>query len=164
MFDEERDQDLLNAVIRKFGGKDILRRFLDGQFQISFAEDYAIPTWKSVRLGTGLKKGSDFRAVLRQHNIHVNITDENVLDEFVFTPHKKYDPTIVDLVAVSLSELGFQTGTQHNCMSVLGFGNVAPHQEVESRAIEMGLEVCPPEVGPQLRLQYPDQPAGECRR
>ena len=37
----------------------------------------------------------------------------------------------------------------------------ATFAEIHAHAIELGLELCAPEVGPQLRLQYPDQRVGE---
>ncbi|MGB8244888.1 MAG: hypothetical protein WCF76_13505 [Pseudolabrys sp.] len=53
----------------------------------------------------------------------------------------------VDLVVVSAAELGTPTET-----SLV---------DVYARAQERGLALAPAEVGPQLRLQYPDQPIGE---
>ncbi len=49
-------------------------------------------------------------------------------------------------------------------VSQLGFPNGATLQEVYKKAEELGLELCPAEVGPQLRLQYKDQPEGEWLR
>lgn len=46
-------------------------------------------------------------------------------------------------------------------VSQLGFPNGATLQEIYEKAQELGLELCPAEVGPQLRLQYPDQSNGE---
>ncbi len=40
----------------------------------------------------------------------------------------------------------------------LGFPNGAKLKEIYSKAIELGLEICPAEVGPLLRLQYANQP------
>ena len=34
-------------------------------------------------------------------------------------------------------------------------------KEICDRALELGFELCPNEIGPQLRLQYADQPKGE---
>lgn len=45
----------------------------------------------------------------------------------------------------------------------LGFAADSPPTlgELYRKAAELGLSLCPPEVGPQLRLQYLDQPVGE---
>ena len=46
----------------------------------------------------------------------------------------------------------------------LGFPNGATYEKICARAQELGLKLCPAEVGPQLRLQYPDQPSDEWLR
>ena len=51
------------------------------------------------------------------------------------------------MVVVSVAELGFKDG--------------ATREQIYARAKELGLDLCPAEVGPQLRLQYKDQPNGE---
>jgi len=56
--------------------------------------------------------------------------------------------TEVDLVVLSVSELGF--GKQG-----------ASLKDIYARAKSLGFALCPPEVGPQLRLQYLEQPPGE---
>jgi hypothetical protein len=43
----------------------------------------------------------------------------------------------------------------------LGFEEETRYDAICERAKERGFELCPPEVGPQLRLQYKDQPSGE---
>lgn len=49
-------------------------------------------------------------------------------------------------------------------VSQLGFPDSATLQEIYQKAQELGLEPCPAEVGPQLRLQYPNQSNGEWLR
>jgi hypothetical protein len=56
--------------------------------------------------------------------------------------------TEVDLVVLSVSELGF--GKQGASLN-----------NIYARAESLGFALCPPEVGPQLRLQYLEQPPGE---
>jgi hypothetical protein len=54
----------------------------------------------------------------------------------------------VDLFAISAAELGFQTDT-------------VPLAEIYARAQRAGFGFAAAEIGPQLRLQYLDQPIGE---
>ena len=42
----------------------------------------------------------------------------------------------------------------------LGFPDGATTAQLFKRASELGLELCPPELGPHLRLEYLDQPEG----
>ncbi len=56
--------------------------------------------------------------------------------------------TDVELVAVSAVELGFNTDS-------------VPLAAIYARARQLGFELATAEVGPQLRLQYLDQPMGE---
>lgn len=55
--------------------------------------------------------------------------------------------TELDLVLPTVRELGFVRG--------------APVDEICAKAVWFGLEVCPAEAAPALRLQYRDQPDGE---
>ena len=58
-----------------------------------------------------------------------------------------------------------QENKEYNLVSFsvksLGFPNGATTAEIYQKAEELGLELCPAEVGPLLRLNYPDQPNGE---
>ena len=55
--------------------------------------------------------------------------------------------TEVELVKITVAELGFKDG--------------ATRKDIHERAFELGLKLCPNEVGPALRLQYTDQPMGK---
>lgn len=54
----------------------------------------------------------------------------------------------VDLSIVTVGELGFGS-------------DGASFAAIHAHAVAIGLDLCPPEVGPQLRLQYLDQRIGE---
>lgn len=43
----------------------------------------------------------------------------------------------------------------------LGFMNLTQYDEICKKAKQLGLELCPPEVGPLLRLALPNQPMGD---
>lgn len=57
------------------------------------------------------------------------------------------EQALVDLVRPSVADLGFTEATKYG--------------DICARAIDYGLELCPPEVGPLLRLFRMDQPDGE---
>lgn len=103
------------------------------------------PIWKTINLGTGLKTADDFRAAIKTAGMYISDWGNYILGEPDFTV--SHEETEVDLVIVSNADLGFKNGTM-----VKG---------TYASALELGLELCPNEVGPQLRLQYTNQPNGE---
>lgn len=105
----------------------------------------SFPIWKTIRLGTGLKTADDFRAAIKTAGMYIGDWGNDILGKPAFTvsPEEKE----VDLAVVSNADLGFKDG--------------AKLKDTYARALEFGLELCPNEVGPQLRLQYTDQPNGE---
>jgi hypothetical protein len=56
--------------------------------------------------------------------------------------------TTVELLTVSAAELGFE-------------GETVPLRQIYELAQQLGFALAPPEIAPQLRLQYLDQPVGE---
>lgn len=108
-------------------------------------KDIELRNFRTIRLGTGLQSQDDFQRALLFKNCRITSWTKDIMGKAEFTVAS--GETEIDLVAASVAELGFMDGAQ--C------------QEIYERAREFGLEPCPPEVGPQLRLQYKDQPEGE---
>ena len=102
--------------------------------------------WKTIRLGTGLRTAGDFRQTLMTVGIRIGEWANNILGQPAFKASETEEE--VNLVVVSVSELGFKSGG-------------ATRKDIYARAQALGLTLCPAEVGPQLRLQYQDQPKGE---
>jgi hypothetical protein len=65
---------------------------------------------------------------------------------------------------VSFSEGGIEYNLVEFSVEQLGFPRGAKLSEIYARAKERGLELCPAEVGPLLRLQYTNQPEGNYLR
>jgi len=84
---------------------------------------------------------------LRERGIRLNESAERLFaDERFATSETKHE-----LLTVELTVGG------------LGFSQGATSGEIHERALELGLELCPLEVGPHLRLVYLDQPEGSFR-
>ncbi len=96
------------------------------------------PTWKTVKIGTGHKAIKDFC------KSEIGLTVQILKSLKVSTIEKE-----VRLVRVTISDLG------------LPDPRGAHNSEVVKAAKSFGLRTCPLEVGPQLMLQYTDQPVGE---
>lgn len=103
------------------------------------------PVWKTIKLGTGLKTADDFRKAPEDKGFGISEWAKDILGKPAFKAAAK--ETEVDLVKVTVAELGFKNGARRG--------------QIYERAKELGLDLCPAEVGPQLRLQYKDQPNGE---
>ncbi|HCR41789.1 TPA: hypothetical protein DIV45_00210 [Patescibacteria group bacterium] len=103
------------------------------------------PIWKPIKLGTGLKNRNDFVNAIEKAGGRVRDWAKDLLGRPGFTVSSEL--TEVNLVIVTGSDLGFT--------------KAMPRKDIYEKALSLGYKLCPPEVGPQLRLQYMDQPKGE---
>jgi hypothetical protein len=111
--------------------------------EVATASDLAI--WKTVTLGR--YRGVD---AVRNALDDARIVTGDSADEILGRPAFAFagTPRELNLVVRSVADLGF---------GVAG----ATLTDVYVRALRLGFELCPEEVGPQLRLQYLNQPVGE---
>jgi hypothetical protein len=110
------------------------------------AESYAdVPIWKTISVGT-TRSALELRSALDAADYGVGDLAGQVLARPAFAPSRtKMDVSLVNLSAV---ELGFRPETVRLA-------------DLYNRARKLGFELAAAEVGPQLRLQYLDQPIGE---
>jgi hypothetical protein len=102
------------------------------------------PIWKRITVGTH-KGVNTMREALDAARIRIGNSADEILGRpaFPFSRTKRE----LDLVVLTAADLGF---TGH-----------APLSAIYRSALQLGLQLCPAEVGPQLRLQYLDQRVGE---
>jgi len=101
--------------------------------------------WRKITLGT--YKGVDaYRDALDSARIKIGVSADEILGRPAF-PYAKMK-TDVELAVLSAAELGVES-------------DESSLSDVYERARQAGLELCPAEVGPQLRLDYRNQPLGE---
>ncbi|MDF0521273.1 hypothetical protein P0R31_28925 [Bradyrhizobium yuanmingense] len=131
--------------------QDVLRRQLvvkvdppapRSEIPISSAADVSV--WKTIRIGT-FTDTSSLRRAMSAIGCGVGNSADEILARPAFTLSRKNAD--VELVTVSVAELGFQ--------------GEASLRAIYLRAQELGFALAPPEIAPQLRLQYLDQPIGE---
>jgi hypothetical protein len=125
----------------------------------AFAQDEPIPSaqsrevekpahlhiWRTITLGS--YRGVDaYRDALDMAKIKIGDSADEILGRPAF-PYAG-TKTGVELAVLSAADLGVES-------------DQASLAEVYQRARQAGLELCPAEVGPQLRLDYRNQPLGE---
>lgn len=96
----------------------------------------------TIEIGGQTKK--ELEEKMSRQNIHIYGYAQSMLDSEDFTTAQKPEPA--DLVRLKVRDLNLDNPTTDN---------------IYKKAEELGLELCPAEVGPQYRLQYTDQPADE---
>jgi hypothetical protein len=101
--------------------------------------------WRKITLGT--YKGVDaYRDALDSARIEIGVSADEILGRPAF-PYAEMK-TDVELAVLSAAELGVES-------------DESSLSDVYERARQAGLELCPAEVGPQLRLDYRNQPLAE---
>ena len=103
-------------------------------------------TFMIVKLGTGLKTADEFRSAFVSGGCQISDWASDILNKVVVATKE----TELELVVASVAELGFKKG--------------AKYSDICDQIKELGHDLCPAEVGPQLRLQYENQPNGEWLR
>ena len=104
----------------------------------------SFPTWKTIRLGTHQNLEA-LKSILTDAGFRITGWANDIMGKNVFTIAS--EETSIDLVTATVAELGFTGSTGYDAIC--------------TRIRELGYDLCPNEVGPQLRLQYKDQPKGE---
>ena len=94
---------------------------------------------RTIHLG-GLEK-SELIKKFAQNSISMNASAERLFASDLFTTSKTHDT--VTCIELTVSNLGFPQG--------------ATIAEIYAKAKQLGLHLCPLELGPHLRLQYLDQ-------
>ncbi|MDP3991183.1 MAG: hypothetical protein Q8P63_02720 [Candidatus Nealsonbacteria bacterium] len=134
----------VEAMVNKLGGMEGVRRFLAEELVVKEAE-HQLKIWKTIKLGIGLKTADDFRKAIKGNGFNISEWANDVLGKPAFKVAT--EEIEVNLVRLTVAELGFKKGARRD--------------QIYECAKKLGLELCPSEVGPQLRLQYRDQPNDE---
>ena len=102
-------------------------------------------TWRTTTIGS-YKGVNAYRDALDAAKIKIGDAADEILGRPAF-PYAR-EKTVVELTVVSAAELGVES-------------DESSLSDVYERARQVGLNLCPAEVGPQLRLDYHNQPLGE---
>ena len=94
----------------------------------------------------GGKTSQELLSELTQNGINVGSYARSMMENPDFTTLP--GPQQIDLVRLQVRDLGIKK-------------NLPTTDDIYKRAQELGLNLCPAEVGPQYRLQYNNQPNGE---
>lgn len=93
----------------------------------------------------GGKTAKELESELKKEKINISDYAQDMLRSKDFATSKKLEET--QLVRLKVSDLGFERG--------------ATTEEIYKKAEELGLDLCPAEVGPHYSLKYKDQPLNE---
>lgn len=142
--------DLVEKMIGKNGNDwfEAFKKFLRKENPWGTLYDWKV--WKTIKLGTGLKTAEQFIKALDVYGYKASDWAKGLLSEATFRASVALQEIEVDLVKVSVAELGFADG--------------AYLKDIYKCALKQGLWLCPAEVGPQLHLQYKDPPKDEWLR
>lgn len=128
----------VEAVVNKLGGIEAVRSFLRGELSVK-ALERKFELFKTLTLGLH-KSPKDYRKALESAGFLIGDYASEILNKISVAKSK----TEVDLVLATVAELGFKDGARRDA--------------IYARALELGLELCPAEVGPALRLATKDSP------
>lgn len=145
----------LEALVNRLGGKENALRILSCRNLYVELEEYdsativAVPEfkiWKTIKLhNTVYESGSRLCSAIMDRGFRLGKEARDILcrKDFIVPT----EPKELDLVLLTISSLGIAGEWKYSTIC--------------DRARKLGLELCPAEVGPWLRMAYSDQPFGE---
>lgn len=136
--------NLTNAHVKAMSSGDFLanvRGVLDGIMEVVPRK---LVTWRKIQIGDQSIAG--YADALTGAGIQISDYVSPILNKMMLAKTL----TEVELVMVSVAELGFSNGATFN--------------QIVNRARKLGLDLCLSEVGPALRMCYRDQPKDEWLR
>jgi len=135
----------IEAIVNKLGGMEGVQAFLRDELVLAEKAKQTPTPWRTIKLGT--EKTTDaLKKSLKKADCCISNWANDIINQPTFALSESEKE--LDLVVLSVGEgLGFEEG--------------ACYKDICEKAKKRGLQLCPPEVGPQLRLQYTDQPKGE---
>ncbi|MBU1032772.1 hypothetical protein KJ937_02475, partial [Patescibacteria group bacterium] len=133
----------IEALVNKLGGMEGVRKFLRDELVVRELDPKELKPWQNIKLGTHAK--DELVRELEVSDFHVSDWAKDMMAQDAFTVAT--EEIELELIVVTVAELGFKNG--------------ASFKQICERAKERGLELCPAEVGAQLRRQYQDQSYGE---
>ena len=131
-----------NADVKTLSSGDMLGRVLGVIRGMTDILPRKFPTWRSVTIGI---HGSV--ATLKQALVDSGVKVSDYASQILKKVKVSKVATDLELIVLSVAELGFANG--------------ATFAQIIERAKKLGLDLCPAEVGPALRLVYKDQPRSE---
>ncbi len=135
----------IEAIVNKLGGtKEAVKFFLSDKVKLVRVFD----TWRTIQIGLpreGFSGKDDFFRLFEEQEMPCYSSAKQAIASEDFTMHRaRHD---IELVMVTPAELGMKRFLSGDTLW--------------QYAREHGLDLCPQEVGPWLRLQYTDQPEDE---
>jgi hypothetical protein len=130
--EERQIQEILNNLNKE--------RQQNGQEAVELGKEI-----KLHKITIGGKTQEQLEEELKQQSTNISPNAQFLLDSKDFITQENKEQNI--LIRLSVADLGFPQG--------------ATTDEIFNKALELGMELCPAETGPQWRLQYQDQPMDE---
>lgn len=118
---------------------------IHGTYRIIPISPGELKIFKTLKIARGSMATEVYRRVIEEAGGKISDWARELIIDAGF--RTLCEDTEFDLVVLSVHELGFPEG--------------ATLHQIDNRAKEYGLAPCPPELGPELRVQYMDQPKEE---